>query len=100
MKTFSITLALMCCFIYSLAQFSNPIQLKGSWEISAIENLKENGNETRYLLYLNQRVHFCENQTLILENEQGLKQLAGFGPGLDLVEGNPGVGVPWGSRWC
>ena len=69
MKTFSITLALMCCFYFSFAQFSNPIQLQGSWEISAIEARDINKNIFKH--YLGQKIHFLEDKKLILETDDG-----------------------------
>ena len=70
MKTFSITLALLCCFTFSFAQFSNPIQLQGSWEISIIESSKDVKKDI-FKPYLGQKVHFLEDKKLILETDEG-----------------------------
>lgn len=69
MKTFSIILALLCCFTFSFAQLSNPIQLKGSWEISTIE--AKDIKKTIFKHYLGQKIHFLEDKKLILETDDG-----------------------------
>ncbi|MCG8332117.1 MAG: energy transducer TonB [Chitinophagales bacterium] len=70
MKTFSIILALLCCYTFSFAQFSNPIQLQGSWEISIIESSKDVKKDI-FKPYLGQKVHFLEDKKLILETDEG-----------------------------